>query len=382
MPLWSHDTAPSNVQIGDDHVRAIYLDDEQLWNGDVPVNVMARPMRGAGSMPVPTISAGPVIPIDALVGTGTMPAPEVTAGTGISALPLLGTGTMPAPTISAGVTIDAGPMTGSGSMPAPNVGEVQINADPMLGTGTMPVPEVGAGVVIAAAPALGTGTMPAPEISAGVTMAPGPMTGEGAMPAAEFSSGIVISDDFNRTNATTLGADYTAITTSPTLTSNRAQAGSPGFGAQVSYAARHNTPLLTDTQQIVFVPIAAASGSDPSLGGGTFLRCTAGGDLAGVSVTNNAAYITTFIGGTWTTRATSGTIATPTSVRFTADGSLYSVYINGSATAAITWDDSGGLIGIGPSNRYVGVVSNAYNNFSVTRGYAIDSFVARDGIAA
>lgn len=64
----------------------------------------------------------------------------------------------------------------------------------------------------------------------------------------------------------------------------------------------------------------------------------------------------------------------------TAVGNVYSVYINGSGTAAATWTDTGGLIAIGSGTRGVGVLTvgstNAINQ--TTRGYAIDSWTAQD----
>lgn len=192
--------------------------------------------------------------------------------------------------------------------------------------------------------------------------------------------GLTIVDNFNRTDASTLGADYTVVGgNSPVLKSNRAQAGDPAWGTNVTYIARHNTQLLGDVQEITFVPIAATAGFSASLGGGMFLRGTTGGDFVNVSVDANKAYINTYLSGTFANRATSAAGSSPTLVRLTAAGSLYSVYINGGSTPAITWNDSGGLIGIGAANRSFGVVCSGSNSFGTSsRGYGIDEYTARD----
>nr|WP_148307080.1 hypothetical protein [Nocardia nova] len=187
-----------------------------------------------------------------------------------------------------------------------------------------------------------------------------------------------MSDDFNRTDSTSLGANYTVIGgNSPVIATNRAQAGSPAFNASLAYIAVHNTALLTDTQEIAWTVIAAASGSSPTRGGGCLLRGTIAGDFVAASLTNTQAFINTYISGTWATRATLS-ISTPTTARFTAIGNVYTLYVSGSGTAAGSWTDTGGVIEVGPDARHVGVFSNAANGGVVGRGYAIDDFIARD----
>ncbi|MGW5514254.1 DUF7257 domain-containing protein [Nocardia africana] len=190
--------------------------------------------------------------------------------------------------------------------------------------------------------------------------------------------GITVADDFNRADGG-LGSNYTTIgANAPVIATNRAQGGSPGTNLSLTYMARHNTTLATDTQEIAFTITTPTAGSTPSLGGGVFLRGTTGGDFVCVSVTNTQAFINSYIGGTFTNRAT-GSISTPTNGRLTVNGNVYQVFINGSGTAAATWIDSGGLIGIGASNRSVGVLFNSQNSFgTITRGYAVDDFTARD----
>ncbi|MCC3311547.1 hypothetical protein [Nocardia africana] len=305
------------------------------------------------------------------------------AGSGAVLAPAVGVGSAPPPVLSSAVTIPLSTATGIGTAPAPNIGEVVLTLSPALGSGSAPAPSVGGGAAVTLSAAAGVGRAPTPSVAAGVTIALAPATGSGSAPAPDFASGITVTDDFNRADGG-LGANWTTIgANAPVIASNRAQAGTPGIGQTLAYIARHNTALTTDTQEVVFVPIAATVGPTPAQGAGAFLRSTSAGNFVCVSVTDTQAFINTYISGTFTNRATSGTISAPTSVRFTAVGNVYSVYINGSATAAVTWTDSGALIGIGSSNRYFGLFSNAVYSFSGgNRGYAIDSIIARDGVTS
>ncbi len=193
------------------------------------------------------------------------------------------------------------------------------------------------------------------------------------------ASGLVVADDFNRADAANLGTNYTVLGSSPVIASGRAQGGTPSLGQSIAYAARHNTPLSSDAQEIAFTLTAPIGGAAPGLGGGCFLRSTAGGDRVEAAITNTSALITTRIGGTSTTRA-SVTISSPATARLAAVGTLYSLYINGAPTPTVTWTDAGGVISIGASTRYFGLTVAASTDFAsaTTRGYAIDDYVARD----
>ncbi|MEV4123739.1 hypothetical protein [Nocardia sp. NPDC049707] len=191
--------------------------------------------------------------------------------------------------------------------------------------------------------------------------------------------GLVVADDFNRADAANLGTNYTILGSSPVIASGRAQGGTPTIGQAIAYAARNNTPLSSDGQEIAFTLATATTGSSPGLGGGCFLRSTAGGDRVEAAITDSLAVISTRIGGTATTRA-SVAISSPTTARLTAAGTLYSLYINGATTPTVTWTDTGSIIGIGASTRYFGLTVAANTDFAsvTTRAYAIDGYVARD----
>ncbi|MBF6063005.1 hypothetical protein IU500_12485 [Nocardia terpenica] len=191
-----------------------------------------------------------------------------------------------------------------------------------------------------------------------------------------WSAGIAVSDDFARPDGG-LGTAYTALGDAPVIAAGRVQADTPGFQQTVVYAARHNTALTTDTQEIVFTPTAPTGAANLGLGGGCFLRGTASGDRIEALVTDTQAVIITRIGGTTTSRE-SALILTPRTVRFTAVGNTYSIYVNSAPEPSVTWTDHAATIAIGPGNRHIGVVVIGQSGLNVLRGYAIDDYTARD----
>lgn len=302
--------------------------------------------------------------------------------------PFTGSGTLGAVVIPVGTT-DA-PFTGSGQLAA--VVAVPVAAN-FTGSGTLSAAALG-GIPVAAA-LNGAGTLSATTsfryavaanftgsgalaVSVETRVVAADFTGSGTLSAVAEKVGVSLSDDFNRSNGA-LGANWTAIGTAPTIVTNRAEAGTPGLNTTVVYAARHNTPLGSDTQEVIWNPITATAGSSTSLGGAAFLRSTSGGDRVEVAITNTQVIINTRIGGTSTSRATASA-SSPTSVRMTAVGNVYSAYLNGSGTAAVTWTDSGNVITIGSTTRYVGIVCVANTNFasSTTRGWSVDAWSAAD----
>lgn len=198
---------------------------------------------------------------------------------------------------------------------------------------------------------------------------------------------ITLTDDLNRADAATLGANYVALGTSMTVATNRAQAGSPALNTATIYGSRHITALNTDRFEVTCDIVAPTAGADPANQfTGLILRCNAAGSLwIEVDVSNTKLWIYTRAGsgGTATARGTSGsggaTISTPTSLRVFVDGNQYAAYINGSGTAAATWSDSTNVVPADSTTRYTGMTGSAGNNFgAITRGYGIDNWVARD----
>lgn len=189
---------------------------------------------------------------------------------------------------------------------------------------------------------------------------------------------VEVTDDFNRADGG-LGANYVTLVSAPQIVGGKAQATAAGVNTSRVCDARHVTPLSGDAQEIVCT-VANPSGTySNTLGSGAFLRCSAAGDRVAVGITSDKVAIVTYSGGTWTDRGSVAS-ATPNTVRLTAIGNVYTVFVNGSATPAVTWTDSSGVIGIGDTNRFFGVYASSQTNFAstTTYGYGIDSITARD----
>lgn len=300
------------------------------------------------------------------IGSGALSAPVIPVGTTDAAF--TGSGTA----VGAIAVPVAAAFTGSGALAAAAMGGIPVAAA-LNGAGTLSATT--SFRYSAAANFTGSGAL---AVSVETRVVAADFTGSGTLSAVAEKVGVSLSDDFNRANGA-LGANWTAIGTAPTIITNRAEAGTPGVNQTVVYAARHVTPLSSDTQEVTWTPIAATLGSTTSLGGAAFLRSTSGGDRVEVAITNTQVIINTRIGGTSTSRATASA-SSPTSVRMTAVGNVYSAYLNGSGTAAVTWTDSGNVITIGSTTRYVGIVCVANTNFarSTTRGWSVDAWSAAD----
>ncbi|WP_280429744.1 hypothetical protein [Nocardia brasiliensis] len=195
-----------------------------------------------------------------------------------------------------------------------------------------------------------------------------------------YSSALEVTDNFNRGDGA-LGPYTTLAGNAPLIASGRAQAGAPLSGSgTVVYAAYHNTPLTSQDQEIDFTVAPPTGTLDATLGGGCFLRCAANGNRVEVLVYDDEVIIATRIGGTAANKRTTPIAAMPTRIRCTAVGTTYTVYLNGSSTAAMSWPDSGGSPAISLSNRFFGVVTLGDPGFlsGPERGYAIDGYTARD----
>ncbi|MFI7527494.1 hypothetical protein [Nocardia salmonicida] len=387
--------SPLGVYLGDFPLSRVYLGDLLLWEPGLPVMVYPPSISATAIVPAHSITAGQNLTVAPAVATATVPAPSVAIA--VQVPPAVAVATVPAPQIRRGATISALPATAVAVVPAPEFEVITlIDAVPAIAGAVVPAPTLVTGVtpppatatavvpvpelrlLIDAVPAIATATVPAPSVAAGATITAAPAVATATVPAPVARVLVQLADTFNRADGA-LGASWTGAITAPTIVTNRAQAGTPATNVTTLYGARHVTDLSSNDQEITFVPIASTTGSALGLGGGGFLRCAASGDRVEVAVTNTQCIISTRIGGTGTSRQTVS-ISTPTSVRMTAIGNVYSVYINGSGTAAATWTDTGGLIAIGSGTRGVGIVTvgstNAINQ--TTRGYAIDSWTAQD----
>lgn len=395
MAISRSGVSPMGAYLGDLALSGIYLGDILVWELGLPVMVYPPSISAVATVPEHSITAGQnitvvpatatatvpapslaiVVDLPPAVAVATVPAPQIRRGATVSAVPAVATAVIPAPTVEVITLIDAVPAIAGAVVPVPTI-IIGVAPPPAIATAVVPTPELR--LVVDAVAAVGTAVVPAPVIAAGATIAAVPAVATGVVPEPTVRTLIQLADTFNRADGA-IGSDWTGAITAPVIATNRAQAATPPTSTTTVYGAKHVTALTSDSQEVTFVPIAPTTGSALGLGGGAFLRCAASGDRVEVAVTNTQAVISTRIGGTGTSRATVS-ISTPTAVRMTAIGNVYSVYINGSGTPAATWTDSGGLIAIGSGTRGVGIVcvgsTNAINQ--TTRGYAIDSWTAQD----
>ncbi|MFE2994292.1 hypothetical protein ACFXG4_05080 [Nocardia sp. NPDC059246] len=203
-------------------------------------------------------------------------------------------------------------------------------------------------------------------------------------------AGTTVTDDFNRADASSLGANYVALGNSGTglsIASGRAQAPNAPMNQTILWANRHTVQPITDDVDVSAVLITPTVNADiANLYVGLMARCNSAGTMwTEVLLSSTKLWILTRAGvaGSSTYRGTPGstgvTISSPTSVRFTAVGTLYSVYINGGTTAIATWNDTGAAVPINSTTRYFGILGSSADAFgSPTRGYGIDSWTGRD----
>ncbi len=395
MAISRSGVSPLGIYYRDNPIHRVYLGDILLWEPGLPVMVYPPSISAAAVVPAHSITAGQnitvvpavatatvpapslaiVVDLPPAVAVATVPAPQIRRGATVSAVPAVAAAVVPAPTVEVITLIDAVPAIAGAVFPVPTI-ITTVAPPPAIATASVPAPELRVEIETVAAAA--TAVVPAPDIASGATIAAVPAAATAVVPPPTVRTLIQLADTFNRADGA-IGSDWTGAVTAPVIATNRAQAATPPTSTTTVYGAKHITALTSDSQEVTFVPVAPTTGSSLGLGGGAFLRCAASGDRVEVAVTNTQAVISTRIGGTGTSRATVS-ISTPTAVRMTAIGNVYSVYINGSGTPAASWTDSGGLIAIGSGTRGVGIVcvgsTNAINQ--TTRGYAIDSWTAQD----
>ncbi|MFE2995013.1 hypothetical protein ACFXG4_08380 [Nocardia sp. NPDC059246] len=362
--------------------------------------------EAAAQMPPPTVTNEEPSTVPAMVATAAMPVPE--AALIVSAPSASASGDAPTPQVVAAMVPGSGAATAA--MPVPSV-RLLVPVPPAgasAGAGVaslamlvlpasascsaaMPVPSVQEVVSVPAATA--STAMPVPAAALIATAPAG--SASASMPAPTLPPPKQsYSDDFNRTDASTLGSNWVTLgSNSPTIATNRAQSGSPGTNVSAAYAARYTSALASDTIEASIVTIAPTLGNTNQTGvyTGVIVRCNAAGTLwveALIGYNNVLVLGTRDSAGTFTARPNSlnsgstaeVSISTPTSLRLTANGTTYSAYVNGSTTPAWTWSDSGGVVAVGSSTRYVGVVCTAQNSFGnlFRSPWAADSWAGLD----
>jgi murein DD-endopeptidase MepM/ murein hydrolase activator NlpD len=353
----------------------------------VNARVVIPVMSATASMPTPTV----VIPADTHIpvmsATASMPTPGVLiTDTAIGQAPVMtATAFMPAPTavVNAGVAVP--PMTATAFMPAPTAGiQTSVVIPPMTATASMPTPTPATGATTVIPPALASAFMLPPTVAAGANIIIPPMTATGTMPAPTIATTMSIEDDFLRAGPA-LGANWTTIGFAPVISGScKVQGGTNGPSSTTTiYAAYHNTPLTTASQEVSVVaswPSPFANWNQTGQVGG-FLRSDTSGNRVFFGGSGSTAFIGTVIGVTRTTRLTvthsqanGVSIINNSRVGCRAVGNVYELILDG-IPSGFTWTDSGNLVSQG--NRHFGIEVRNTENGSGTASYGFGIFSVR-----
>lgn len=328
---------------------------------------------GAGiSLPIAAAAASALTPTVQAVEAGEILLPTAHA-VAQAHVPTVAVVAIIAPPTATAVSEALVPIITASGVVAPPVASASADALPI---------SVAAGASVAAPRAQATASALLPTVGGGASVSLPTATATATAPGATASTGVTYTDNFNRANGA-LGSNWTTLTAAPVINTNKAQGGTSGpNSAATIYAARYTTAVLTDTQRAECIVVTPTGTAALGLGAGPIVRCDSSGNRVEALVTSNSAHIFTRIGGTATQRAqqTGLTIASGTAVKLTAVGNVYSLYLAGSGTPTVTWTDSGNVITIGSTTRYVGFVSIAQKDGfgNATYAYAIDDWVGAD----
>lgn len=317
------------------------------------------------SAPVALATAAGVVP--AVSANKTVTAPVVTA---------TAAGTVPSPDNA--TPTPAAVSTGSAAVPGISKGVPAVAAT-AAGSGIVPVLAAGSLILPPAAAATATGIVPQviSAINASVTV-PGPSTTSSALARPSFVI-VDYTDDFNRANTSTLGANYDQGGTGSGIgiTSNQAAFNSTTDGRNW---ALHKGSLFTDAHYTHCTAKASASGHDSSLFIGCNSTMTVGAYL---NWFNNTLYFGRF-NGTFPTlvdivTGVSATISSGTLIEFYRKlvSGHYTYFVDIAGVNKITSADTTDAIAISSSNRRVGV---GMSRASFANSNAFDDWEGKDYI--
>ena len=209
-------------------------------------------------------------------------------------------------------------------------------------------------------------------------------------PKLAAPSGAHYTDNFNRSNASTLGASWTAkdpfgIATQFRILGNTAALSATGIGAFGfdGVLSEYNSALSTDDHSVSLT--VAATAPDflnlylRSNGGSEYIFATiaAGGTADITTVIGDSGYLAANGSGTVTTRnssAGSQTITASDLFLFQAVGNVYTLKKNGSTL--VSWTDSGGAHSsyVNSTHRKAAISIGGFSSTS----QAVDNFTADD----
>ncbi|MBW0270794.1 hypothetical protein ATM97_07180 [Nocardia sp. MH4] len=282
---------------------------------------------------------------------------------------------------------------------AHGAGSMSVAATAAAATAAVPAPQMSASAtataIAATAAAAGNPATP----STGSTVPATAATATATVVTATGSTGRTYSDDMNRANNASMGADYRVDrNASPQINTNKAQMKTQAFGegragCWVSYQGGSDSGRLASDRYAVELQLAAPVGNlaTNNMTGGVL----AVGDTFGdgvmcyfVVTTANGCAIYTQSGlpptsgistgqTGQTQRAVTATNAATTDLfKFERDGNLFTLYRNGSTF--LTWDDTGALVSSGSSYRRFGFFVEGNYPFQAYASPAVDSIAAYD----
>lgn len=365
------------------------------------VRIFAPPMAATVSMSTPVPAAPASITAPPMAATAALrPATPITLEPGVIGAPNMGaTAQMPVPAVSAGAVAAAPPMTGSADMTIPGLaGAVNVVVPPMIATATASPPAISAGATVVAprAQASAAAAVPAIVVPASVTVPA--MVSTASMPIPVPIIKAFYSDNFNRTNASSLGTDWRVDRNSqPKIDTNRAVMKTMGngdgrAGNWVSYQGGSNSGKFATDNYGVRAQLIAPVGNTASDNMTALVLAVA--DTFGAAMmcyfvvtTANGCAIYTQSGLPPTSGITTGqtgqtqravtvtSIAVTDLIEFQRVGNVFTAYRN--SVSFLTWTDTGNLVSTGATNRRWGfAVEGNYPIFNAEfRSPAIDAIV-------
>ncbi|MEV6555854.1 hypothetical protein AB0M22_09070 [Nocardia sp. NPDC051756] len=417
MPLFGGGRAPKYVRLGTAQVTHVILGEEVVFDGTTPAVVTLPRATATAGAHVPDVKSGAAVVLPTATAVCEARTPTITAGGAVAMPSATAAAAAVAPQMSAGATIELPTAEATGSAVPPFVqvvvaGEVLLPRAEATATALLPSVAVIAQVALPVATAVGEALLPTVVSGAGVTLpAPSaaaaalvptftagaaitlpraqasaaallPVIGGGGsitLPTAAataaalvpaVSAGAYFTDDFNRANNTSLGANWTETGGDLGIISN--QLAVQGTTAS-RRAAIYNSQTVTPYQSVEFTVGSAPNGTAVA---GAVLRCNAAmTEMVLFGVYNGGWQLgrITGINGTYTAIGSGTvTVSSGNTARVQVDeNNVYSVYLNGvkngSSYRDTTWGDS--------SHRYLGLY---VQRVSTTNSHSLDNFVGKD----
>lgn len=397
MPLFGRGRAPKYVRLGTTAVTRVILGERVVFDGTTPAVAALPRASAAAAAVVPDIAAGATLTLPTATAVSEARLPAIRASGGILMPPAQATAAAALPEVSAGAEVqlptaaavtNADPpaiqvvMEGEVLLPraaatatafAPSVtvvAEVFLPTATAVGEARVPavvggavvslpvaaasaaaaVPTITAGGAIALPRAQATAAALLPIVGGGGAVTLPTATASAAALAPAASAGAYFTDNFNRTDNTSLGANWTETGGDLGIASNMLAVQGTSNSRR---AAIYNTPTATPYQ---FVEFTMGTAPTTGAGSGAVLRSNAGfTQMFMLSVASNGWSLNriTGINGTITALGNlSATISIGTTVRVQVDANnVWSVYLNGvksgNSFLDATWADS--------SHQYLGL---------------------------